>query len=420
LLPEGWTKRPLGELIQPDRKITYGIVQPGGFVEEGVPLVRGGDYANGWVPLTAIKRVRPEIDAPYRRSKLRGGDLLMTIVGYTGTVAEVPEWLAGANITQTTARIAIDENVSEPRYCFHALQSSFVQDQVKRFTKGAAQPGLNLEDIELLVVPCPPRVEQRRIAAVLDSWDQAVDTAERLIARKRTRFRWTREVVLAGRARLAGRWGEWRRVRLGQVLHEHGATSTGAEPVYSVSVHRGLVDQIEHLGRSFAAATTSHYNRVMPGDIVYTKSPTGDFPLGIIKQSKVESNVIVSPLYGVFTPESRVIGVLLDAYFSSPGNTMHYLAPLVQKGAKNTIAVTNNQFLQGFVELPSDPGEVQALSDLVEAALDDISVTEKEIALLRRQKRGLMQKLLTGEWRVTPRGNDIAPGAADRLSEAAE
>src|ERR1700754_3096571 len=95
-----WPLTQLSELVQSERKITYGIVQPGDFVSDGVPLVRGGDYSTSWVPLQSIKRVRPEIDAPYKRSKLRAGDLVVTIVGAkTGNVARVPDYLEGANIT---------------------------------------------------------------------------------------------------------------------------------------------------------------------------------------------------------------------------------------------------------------------------------------------------------------------------------
>src|SRR5436190_9187982 len=92
---------------------------------------------------------------------------------------------------------------------------------------------------------------------------------------------------------------EWGKRKLSEVLKEHSLKSTGKEQVFSVSVNKGLVNQIEHLGRSFSAASTDHYKRVLPGDVIYTKSPTGNFPFGIIKQSKVAKPVIVSPLYGV-------------------------------------------------------------------------------------------------------------------------
>ncbi|MDB6119610.1 MAG: hsdS5 [Verrucomicrobiaceae bacterium] len=187
---------------------------------------------------------------------------------------------------------------------------------------------------------------------------------------------------------------------LGEVLAEHGQQGSGAEDVFSVSVHKGLINQIEHLGRSFAAAETGHYNRVLPGDIVYTKSPTGEFPLGIIKQSKISKEVIVSPLYGVFTPATHALGVILDALFESPLAVRNYLHPLVQKGAKNTIAITNRRFLEGKLRLPADPREQAAIAQLVEISQAELTTIEAEIELITRQKRGLMQKLLTGKWRV--------------------
>lgn len=212
--------------------------------------------------------------------------------------------------------------------------------------------------------------------------------------------------MFTGKARLPGFSGEWREVRLSEVLHEHGLKSTGKEEVYSVSVHKGLVNQIEHLGRSFSAASTDHYNRVLPGDIVYTKSPTGDLPLGIIKQSKIDREVIVSPLYGVFTPKTHALGVILDAFFESPVATQNYLRPLVQKGAKNTIAVTNGQFLEGKLRLPMDPDEQAAIAEVVTTTNAELTLIDAEIEALTRQKRGLMQKLLTGEWRVTPEASN--------------
>lgn len=249
-------------------------------------------------------------------------------------------------------------------------------------------------------LPVPPLPEQRKIAEILRTWDLGVEKLEALRAANLRRRIWMRSHLFTGRARLPGFSGEWREVALGEVLTEHGLQGTGAEEVFSVSVHKGLVNQIEHLGRSFAAAETGHYNRVLPGDIVYTKSPTGDFPLGIIKQSKISQEVIVSPLYGVFTPATRELGVILDALFESPLAVRNYLHPLVQKGAKNTIAITNRRFLEGRLRLPMDPAEQAAIAAVVEVSQAELNAIVSEIDLLTRQKRGLMQKLLTGEWRV--------------------
>jgi len=158
---------------------------------------------------------------------------------------------------------------------------------------------------------------------------------------------------------------DWKYTKLNEVLFEHKEKPKGTEEVYSVSVHKGLVNQIEHLGRSYAAENTSKYNLVKPGDIVYTKSPTGGLPYGIIKQSKAEKEVIVSPLYGVFTPKNKHLGTILDAYFESKANTNNYLYPIVQKGAKNTLNITNDIFLSKGLTLPVSDEEQKDIASML-------------------------------------------------------
>lgn len=195
----------------------------------------------------------------------------------------------------------------------------------------------------------------------------------------------------------------WKMRVLADVLVEHGNKSTGSEEVFSVSVHKGLVNQIEHLGRSFSAASTGHYNRVLPGDIVYTKSPTGEFPFGVIKQSKLDFDVIVSPLYGVFSPETNALGALLDAYFESPENAYIYLEPLVQKGAKNTININNKKFLSGSLVLPVEEAEQRKIADTLESLDELIALEAQKLDILNNYRIGLIQQLFPVEDEVTPR-----------------
>ncbi len=195
----------------------------------------------------------------------------------------------------------------------------------------------------------------------------------------------------------------WEERPLSDVLSEHGHKSTGAEQVFSVSVHKGLVNQIEHLGRSFAASSTDHYSRVLPGDVVYTKSPTGDFPLGIVKQSKLDVSVIVSPLYGVFSPETTALGVMLGAYFESPANAKCFLEPLGQKGAKNTISIKSSRFLSGTLILPLDKEEQQKIAECL-SSLDGLTDAEgRTLEALKAHKKGLMQQLFPREGETLPR-----------------
>ena len=323
--------------------------------------------------------------------------------------SETPEEIAFASVYLDSEPITFGgfvirgrqtKKLLDPDFCKYVFQVHDVRRETVRRCQGAVRANIGQQDLAQVSLKIPPLPEQRKIAEILRTWDEALEKLTALRALNIRRRVWFRTHLFTGKVRLPGFTGEWREVPLSEVLHEHGSKSTGAEEVYSVSVHKGLVNQVEHLGRSFSAANTDHYNRVLPGDIVYTKSPTGDFPLGIIKQSKIDREVIVSPLYGVFTPQTYALGVILDALFESPLAARNYLHPLVQKGAKNTIAVTNSQFLEGKLRLPMDPAEQAAIADIVNASLVECAGIEAEIEALTRQKRGLMQKLLTGEWRV--------------------
>ncbi len=183
-LAVGWNERTLGDVVDPARGITYGIVQPGPRQADGngVALIRGQDYSAGEVSAEGLYWVRPDIAAAYRRSTVHGGDLLLSIVGYVGLAAQVPQVLSGANITQTTARVAIVGR-NEAKYFLHYFRSSEFASEVRRYTKGSAQPGLNLADVAVLCVRQPPLPEQRQIAAILDTIDDTIRKTELVIAK---------------------------------------------------------------------------------------------------------------------------------------------------------------------------------------------------------------------------------------------
>ncbi len=195
----------------------------------------------------------------------------------------------------------------------------------------------------------------------------------------------------------------WEITRLSDVLTEHGLKSSGEEVVFSVSVHKGLINQIEHLGRSFSASNTARYNRVLPGDVVYTKSPTGDFPFGIVKQSRLDYSVIVSPLYGVFTPKTMGLGILLGSYFESSGNTKLYLEPLIQKGARNTININNKKFLSGELSLPQSTSEQQKIGQFLDSIDDLITFHAEKLNNLNTHKKGLIQQIFPVEYETVPK-----------------
>lgn len=189
------------------------------------------------------------------------------------------------------------------------------------------------------------------------------------------------------------RKGDWQKTELSNVLKERIEKNTNGHIICSVSVSKGVVNQIEYLGRSFAAKETLHYNVVKYGDIVYTKSPTGDFPYGIVKRSYIKDDVAVSPLYGVYMPVNDYIGVILHFYFMQPSNTFNYLHPLIQKGAKNTINITNERFLKNSIPLPKTKNEAIYIANTLINIQKKIDMEKKILRSYEKEKQYLLSKM---------------------------
>lgn len=136
-IPVAWNCIQLKNLVDSTRGIRYGIVQPGPFDPKGRFMIRGQDYSKGWTDSAQVFKVSEKVETPFLNARVKFGDILITIVGAsTGKVALVPKWLDGANLTQTTARIAIKNQNADAIYCLHILESWYGKNQVLNYIKG--------------------------------------------------------------------------------------------------------------------------------------------------------------------------------------------------------------------------------------------------------------------------------------------
>jgi type I restriction enzyme S subunit len=397
-----WKRVALKNLLSIPVQNGYSPVCPG--TSNGKWILGLGALNGSGLDVTQVKPA-PIGDKKVDDFFLQPGDFLISrsnTVDKVGRSAMFRGEIDNCSYPDLMMRFRVDTSRIYPEFLEVYLRSA---EAIRHFQRSASGTSgtmvkINKSVVESLLVPLLPKCEQTAIADLLSTWDAAIEKTERLIAAKERWLDALKQDLLTGSKRIKGFKGNWRRYRLSDVLTEHGELSSGKEEVFSVSVHKGLINQVEHLGRSFAAKDLANYNLVKPGDIVYTKSPTGDFPYGIIKQSRVDVPVIVSPLYGVFAPRDRHLGTFLDFYFESPIRTKNYLNPIIQKGAKNTINITNKTFLSNKLYLPTCAEETKAIADTLNSTRQEINLLKKQAEAYRRQKRGLMQKLLTGGWRV--------------------
>jgi type I restriction enzyme S subunit len=165
--PAHWTVSSLETLTDGVRVICYGILMPKEDVDDGVLYVKVRDMRGDCIDVSKLQRTSREIEARYARARLRAGDLLLSIRGTYGRVAEVPPALEGANITQDTARIAVSPLV-DPGYIALFLRSPLAQHYFKSVARGVAVKGVNIADVRAMPVLLPPRNEQARIVTEVE------------------------------------------------------------------------------------------------------------------------------------------------------------------------------------------------------------------------------------------------------------
>ena len=270
-------------------------------------------------------------------------------------------------------------------YHFLDLDSAKIKNEVQ----GGTMVHITKGDMEKRTISHPPVPEQRNIARFLSLLDERIATQSKIIDKLQSLIKGVMvELQKQGVDR-----GAWKKISLGAVLSERKERNTNLYQVFSVSVSQGVVNQLDYLGRSFAAKDTSKYNVVHYGDLVYTKSPTGSFPYGIVKQCLNLENVAVSPLYGVYEPQNLAVGAYLHEYFMSEINTHNYLHPLIQKGAKNTINITNQRFLENSVLLPINTNELLLVSKMLRSLNDKLKYQQDILQKYQKQKKYLLRQM---------------------------
>jgi type I restriction enzyme S subunit len=195
-LPEKWTWVDLNTLSDRNEAFCYGVVQPGKDDPSGVFLVRAGDLNEGTVDVSALRRIPKPVDAAYARSRLRGGEILVTVVGAgIGESAIVPSHCAGFNLARAVAKIPIRQFSAE--YVLRWLQNQTARSWMDNDAREVARPTLNLEQLRTLPIPLPPRSEQEEIVRRVDALFALADKIEARVKSATARVEKSTQAILA-------------------------------------------------------------------------------------------------------------------------------------------------------------------------------------------------------------------------------
>ena len=345
------------------------------FYDGDIPFIRSGEIHSNSTELYITEAGLNSSSAKI----VEQGDLLLALYGATSGDIAISK-IKGA-INQAVLCIRTNHDNFFLKSCWEKHCEKLLQTYLQ-----GGQGNLSAEIVKSIKMSFPSYLEQKKISGLLSLIEERISTQKKIIEKYESLIRGLITSVNKGEI------CKCKATALKDVLTEVHEKNVENHEVCSVSVSQGVINQIDYLGRSFAAKEVLHYNVVNYGDIVYTKSPTGEFPYGIVKRSNLDRPVAVSPLYGVYRPVNDYVGIYLHLCFKSPVNTKNYLHRLIQKGAKNTINITNQHFLDNQILIP-EHGWLEIIVNAASTIEKMIQIECDALLWLERQKNYLLSKM---------------------------
>jgi len=355
------------------------------YITEGIPVVSPGSISWGNIDLKSpTKRVSlEEYTSLMDHCIVEVGDLVMSrnqSIGIASYVNTLDKFVLGQDT------ILIKSQTCNSHFLFQILQSSIVQNQIFKFSGGSTFSRINLKDIRKLQIPLPPLPEQKKIATILTTWDEAIDKVQSLIDSKEEQKKGLMQRLLTGEQRLAGFNEEWKEVRLGEVADKF----------------KGKIVETneERKGKPYIGASSFDGNFILFSESEKAVLCSEEDVLMLWdgeNAGKVTSglNGIVSSTVCVFRTSNFVTGTFL--YYKL--NELNYLIRATRTGSGIPhVDKSLHKWLKFYIP---NIQEQKAISEILNQSQSEIDLLHQKKVQMELQKKGLMQQLLTGKMRVT-------------------
>lgn len=301
---------------------------------------------------------------------------------------------------QSIAAILPSDSFSED-FLYYNLD--FRYEELRQLSKGdGGRGGLNLSIINTLDISLPPLPEQKAIARLLSTWDEAISKTQSLIAQKELRKKWLMQNLLTGKKRLKGFKGEWKELKLGKLFNHIKNVNDGGNghSVLTVSSKLGLISQEDKFDKVIAGDSLKKYTQLKKGDFAYNKGNSKTYPMGCIYQLEEEESALVPFVYICFSPTDLVDEKFYKHWFLAHGLDRQ-LNKIITSGARGDGLLNVNTVDFFGLKIISPPKEEQtAIAQVLQAADKEIELLKVRFEKRKEQKSGLMQQLLSGKKRL--------------------
>lgn len=399
MLPNGWKKVKLGEICN---KIGSGSTPKGGrevYLNAGIPIIRSQNVLNGFLDLNDVAFISDEQHSKMKGTWVHPNDILLNITGASiGRSCVVPATVKTANVNQHVCIIRLNE-CADACYVCNLILSKDVQKQIELLSVGGGRLGLNFQQIASFSFLLPPLEEQKKIAAALSVWDSAIEKMEKLIEAKENHFNQLMNKLIVINSSNS-KWNTFALKNVFEVVNRKN--KNGNTNILTSSAQYGLVNQQEYYKKKIASSNTSGYYLLKKGDFAYNRSYSTGYPYGVVKRLDKYELGVLSTLYLCFSlkKEYQSYSDFFVFLFES-GYLNNQLALICREGARNhgLLNVSKEDFFNMKVQLPNEK-EQQSIVCILQNHSQELSLLKQQLENYKKQKQGLMQKLLTGEWRV--------------------
>lgn len=394
-----WEQRKLGDVLEFLKDGTHGTHPD---ADQGPLLLSAKNIKNGDVTWddTDRKISQAEFDMIHSNFKLKKGDVLLTIVGSIGESAILKD-PHEITFQRSVAFLRPNKTITSG-FLYSEIQGEKFQTELNNRKSTSAQPGIYLGDLSEIPLDTPPNLkEQEEIGKFFSEINSLLTLHQRkyekLLNIKKSMLEkmFPKEGEVVPEIRFKGFTGAWEQRVLGDFLEVSMETNSSAKfdknDVLSISGDYGVVNQIAFQGRSFASNSVVKYGVLHNEDIVYTKSPLKANPYGIIKTNKGKAG-IVSPLYAIYHPKNNLVPSFVQSYFEQNERLNNYLRPLVNKGAKNNMLISNEKAISGKVIFPSRK-EQEKISALLERVDSLLTLHQRKLEMLKNVKQAFLEKM---------------------------
>ncbi|MCG7643658.1 restriction endonuclease subunit S [Alteromonas sp. MmMcT2-2] len=409
MVPSGWNTLALSEITK--EKISYGIVQAGPNVKDGIPYIKSADVG-GEIDVDSLQRTAKEIHHKYRRSSVHPNDIVFSLRGNIARTSIVPTSLQEANLTQGTARISVNDK-NDTKFVYYKLASTPILNRINALSKGSTFKEISLEELRKVKLALPPLEEQRKIAKILSTWDKAINTTERLIDNSKQQKKALMQQLLTGKKRLLDDSrkpfeGEWEEVKLGELIEEfvNGYAFTASNyknhgiPIITmgnISLD-GNFDERQLKQNFWEDDDALEKYKIKLGDLLIAMTDvTPDKNLiGRMTIVDVDKTFYLNQRVGLLKLSNKIDSIFLK-YLSNESRWRKYSIAVSASGVQANMGTKDIK--KGMIHLPHI-AEQKKIASVLTNADKEIEILEQQLADFKQEKKALMQQLLTGKRRV--------------------